>query len=187
MREREGRGDHCTGQGVRLESLFLFPSGARSVGGKCRSIASVPFHGGCGRRMRTGACNRAFRALTKDVLPSRVSPIGAHYGTKGKVKRFIYVALWLCPLPERNALLLLGLRIRVQASVHFFSLFLTRRRGKGCRVNNHHPNRSIWNSPESHIPCSHSLYTEPRKKVGTWLRDISSCPCLAFLTGPAWL
>ena len=29
--------------------------------------------------------------------------------------------------------------------------------------------------------------TEPRKKVGTWLRDISSWPCLAFLPGPAWL
>ena len=30
-------------------------------------------------------------------------------------------------------------------------------------------------------------YTEPRKKVGTWLRDIASWPCLAFLPGPAWL
>ena len=27
------------------------------------------------------------------------------------------------------------------------------------------------------------LCTEPRKKVGTWLRDISSWPCLAFLPG----
>ena len=30
-----------------------------------------------------------------------------------------------------------------------------------------------------------SFHTEPRKKVGTWLRDISSWPCLAFLPGPA--
>ena len=29
--------------------------------------------------------------------------------------------------------------------------------------------------------------TEPRKKVGTWLRDISSWTCLVFLPGPAWL
>ena len=29
--------------------------------------------------------------------------------------------------------------------------------------------------------------TELRKRVGTWLRDISSWPCLAFLPGPAWL
>ena len=29
--------------------------------------------------------------------------------------------------------------------------------------------------------------TEPRKKVGTWLRDIASWPCLAFLPDPAWL
>ena len=33
----------------------------------------------------------------------------------------------------------------------------------------------------------HKTSTEPRKKVGTWLRDISSWPCLAFLPGPAWL
>ena len=29
--------------------------------------------------------------------------------------------------------------------------------------------------------------TEPRKSLCTWLRDISSWPCLAFLPGPAWL
>ena len=29
--------------------------------------------------------------------------------------------------------------------------------------------------------------TEPRKSLGTWLREISSCSCLTFLTGPAWV
>ena len=29
------------------------------------------------------------------------------------------------------------------------------------------------------------LYTEPRKMVCTWLRDMYSWPCLAFLLGPA--
>ena len=37
-----------------------------------------------------------------------------------------------------------------------------------------------------HMQSSHTC-TEPRKKVGTWLRDISSWPCLAFLPGRAWL
>ena len=30
-------------------------------------------------------------------------------------------------------------------------------------------------------------YTEPRKSLGTWLREISSCYCLTFLPGPASL
>ena len=29
--------------------------------------------------------------------------------------------------------------------------------------------------------------TEPRKSLGTWLREISSCSCLTFLPGPAWV
>ena len=29
--------------------------------------------------------------------------------------------------------------------------------------------------------------TEPRKSLCTWLRYVSSWPCLAFLPGPAWL
>ena len=29
--------------------------------------------------------------------------------------------------------------------------------------------------------------TEPRKSIGTWLREISSCSCLTFLPGPAWV
>ena len=29
--------------------------------------------------------------------------------------------------------------------------------------------------------------TEPRKRLGTWLREISSCSCLTFLPGPAWV
>ena len=37
------------------------------------------------------------------------------------------------------------------------------------------------------LTCSSCTTTEPRKKVGTWLRDISSWPCLASLPGPAWL
>ena len=32
-----------------------------------------------------------------------------------------------------------------------------------------------------------SLCTEPGIKDCTWLREISSCSCLAFLPGPAWL
>ena len=28
-------------------------------------------------------------------------------------------------------------------------------------------------------------YAEPRKSLGTWLREISSCSCLTFLPGPA--
>ena len=31
------------------------------------------------------------------------------------------------------------------------------------------------------------LHTEPRKSLGTWLREISSCSCLTFLPGPAWV
>ena len=30
-------------------------------------------------------------------------------------------------------------------------------------------------------------YTEPGKSLGTWLREISSCSCLTFLPGPAWV
>ena len=34
----------------------------------------------------------------------------------------------------------------------------------------------------------HSLTsTEPRKSLGTWLREISSSSCLTFLPGPAWV
>ena len=29
--------------------------------------------------------------------------------------------------------------------------------------------------------------TEPRKSLGTWLWEISSCSCLTFLSGPAWV
>ena len=29
--------------------------------------------------------------------------------------------------------------------------------------------------------------TEPRKSLGTWLREISSCSSLTFLPGPAWV
>ena len=29
--------------------------------------------------------------------------------------------------------------------------------------------------------------TEPRNSLGTWLREISSCSCLTFLRGPAWV
>ena len=29
--------------------------------------------------------------------------------------------------------------------------------------------------------------TEPPEKVCTWLQEISSCSCLTFLSGPAWL
>ena len=29
--------------------------------------------------------------------------------------------------------------------------------------------------------------TELRKSLGTWLQDISSCSCLTFLPGPAWV
>ena len=44
------------------------------------------------------------------------------------------------------------------------------------------------NHVQAFIPGSvDGKYTEPRKKVGMWLRDISSYPCLAFLPGPAWL
>ena len=31
-------------------------------------------------------------------------------------------------------------------------------------------------------PC-----TEPRKSLGTWLREICSCSCLTFMPGPAWV
>ena len=31
------------------------------------------------------------------------------------------------------------------------------------------------------------IFTEPRKSLGTWLREISSCSCLTFLPGPAWV
>ena len=42
-------------------------------------------------------------------------------------------------------------------------------------------------SPESEDSPKHSRNTEPRKSLGTWLRDISSCSCLTFLPGPAWV
>ena len=29
--------------------------------------------------------------------------------------------------------------------------------------------------------------TEPRKSLGTWLREISPCSCLTVLPGPAWV
>ena len=29
--------------------------------------------------------------------------------------------------------------------------------------------------------------TEPRKSLGTWLREISSCSSLTYLPGPAWV
>ena len=29
--------------------------------------------------------------------------------------------------------------------------------------------------------------TEPRKSLGTWLREIYTCSCLTFLPGPAWV
>ena len=34
---------------------------------------------------------------------------------------------------------------------------------------------------------SQKSYTEPRKSLGTWLREISTCYCLTFLPGPAWV
>ena len=39
-----------------------------------------------------------------------------------------------------------------------------------------------------HFLCqSFKYYTERQIKVCTWLRDISSCSCLNFMPGPAWL
>ena len=32
-----------------------------------------------------------------------------------------------------------------------------------------------------------TLCTEPRKSLGTWLREISSCSCLTFLPGSVWV
>ena len=38
------------------------------------------------------------------------------------------------------------------------------------------------------IPIFHKgAHTELRKSLGTWLREISSCSCLTFLPGPAWV
>ena len=31
------------------------------------------------------------------------------------------------------------------------------------------------------------IHTEPRKSLGTWLREFSSCSCLIFLPGLAWV
>ena len=47
--------------------------------------------------------------------------------------------------------------------------------------------RSILVSFVSDSLSYSSVCTETRKKVGTWLRDISFWPCLAFLPGPARL
>ena len=33
----------------------------------------------------------------------------------------------------------------------------------------------------------HLNITELRKSLGTWLREMSSCSCLTFLPGPAWV
>ena len=35
-------------------------------------------------------------------------------------------------------------------------------------------------------PRGHT-YTELKKSLGTWLREISSCSSLTFLPGPAWV
>ena len=34
-------------------------------------------------------------------------------------------------------------------------------------------------------PAYQKIHTEPRKSLGTWLREMSSCSCLTFLPGPA--
>ena len=39
----------------------------------------------------------------------------------------------------------------------------------------------------NNIVASTTEGTEPRKSLGTWLREISSCSCLTFLPGPAWV
>ena len=38
---------------------------------------------------------------------------------------------------------------------------------------------------ENKFKCS--TFTEPRKSFGTWLREVSSCSCLTYLPGPAWV
>ena len=39
--------------------------------------------------------------------------------------------------------------------------------------------RLVWQANVHH--------TEPRRSLGTWLREFSTCSCLAFLPGPAWV
>ena len=41
--------------------------------------------------------------------------------------------------------------------------------------------------PNCNLILSGFHCTEPRKSLGTWLREISSYSCLTFLSGPAWV
>ena len=43
------------------------------------------------------------------------------------------------------------------------------------------PTRLRW------LLATYTKCTEPRMSLGTWLREISSCSCLTFLPGPAWV
>ena len=48
---------------------------------------------------------------------------------------------------------------------------------------------SYWKNSGVHLHYIHlkGNSTEPRKSLGTWLREISSCSSLTFLPGPAWV
>ena len=53
--------------------------------------------------------------------------------------------------------------------------------------------QNVWMplAPETCRKKGDSIYdvhtTELRKRLGTWLQEISSCSCLMFLPGPAWV